>query len=111
MVKSLNKNKEFQTTSDKIFFIKTGLIYHNNKNSININENNLDIKLTVRTNSTKDNIKLKEALRISKLKKNRKKSAAHMFINNMKISKEKNNINIYKNRLFLIEKKITWIII
>ena len=34
-----------------------------------------------------------------------------MIINNMKISKEKSNINIYKNRLFLSEKKITWIII
>ena len=105
VVKNLNKNKEFQTTSNKNFFIKTGLIYHNNKNSININENNLDMKLTVRTNSSKENIKLKETLRISKLKKNQKKSAAHMIINNMKISKEKSNINIYKNRLFLSEKK------
>ena len=105
VVKNLNKNKEFQTTSNKNFFIKTGLIYHNNKNSININENNLDMKLTVRTNSSKENIKLKETLRISKLKKNQKKSAAHMLINNMKISKEKSNINIYKNRLFLSEKK------
>lgn len=105
VVKNLNKNKEFQTTSNKNFFIKTGLIYHNNKNSININENNLDMKLTVRTNSSKENIKLKETLRISKLKKNQKKSAAHMLINNMKISKEKSNINIYKNRLFLSEEK------
>jgi serine/threonine protein kinase len=105
VVKNFNKNKEFQTISNKNFFIKTGLIYHNNKNSININENNLDMKLTVRTNSSKENIKLKETLRISKLKKNQKKSAAHMLINNMKISKEKSNINIYKNRLFLSEKK------
>jgi hypothetical protein len=108
VVKNLNKNKEFQTTSNKNFFIKTGLIYHNNKNSININENNLDMKITVRTNSSKENIKLKETLRISKLKKNQKKSAAHMIINNMKISKEKDKININSNnksRVFFSEKK------
>ena len=105
VAKNLNKNPEFQTTSNKNLFIKTGFVYHNNKNTNNFNENNLDMKLTVRTNSSKENIKLKETLRISKLKKNQKKSAAHMLINDVKISKEKSNVNIYKNRLFLSEKK------
>ena len=47
------------------------------------------MKLTVRTQSSKENIFSKESLRISKLKKNQKKSAVHILINNIKINKEK----------------------
>ena len=96
--------------TNKNYFIKTGLTYHNNNNNKNnINQNNADMKLTVRTHSSKENINLKESLRISKMRKSQKKSAAHMLINNIKISKEKekerSNINIHKHKIFLSEKK------
>ena len=86
------------------------MTYHNNNNNKNnINQNNADMKLTVRTHSSKENINLKESLRISKMRKSQKKSAAHMLINNIKISKEKekerSNINIHKHKIFLSEKK------
>ena len=56
----------------------------------NINQNYItDLKSTVRTHSSKENINLKESLRLSKLKKNQKKSAAHIIINNLKINKDK----------------------
>ena len=100
--KNSKKNLEFQTTVNKNIFIKTGFIYHNNKN--NINENISDMKLKARMNSSRENINLKETIRIPKLKKNQKKSAAHMFINKEK-EKEKSEINIHKNKLFFSEKK------
>jgi serine/threonine protein kinase len=106
--KNANKNQDYQTSTNKNYFVKTGFIYHNNKNTNNINQNTSDMKLTMRTNSSKENINLKETLRISKLKKNQKKSAAHMIKNNMKISKEKDKININSNnksKVFFSEKK------
>jgi serine/threonine protein kinase len=106
--KNANKNQDYQTSTNKNYFVKTGFIYHNNKNANNINQNTSDMKLTMRTNSSKENINLKETLRISKLKKNQKKSAAHMIKNNMKISKEKDKININSNnksKVFFSEKK------
>ena len=75
-----------------------------NTNKNNINENISDMKLKARMNSSRENINLKEAIRIPKLKKNQKKSAAHMFINKEK-EKEKSEINIHKNKLFFSEKK------
>ena len=106
--KNANKNQDYQTSTNKNYFVKTGFIYHNNKNANNINQNTSDMKLTMRTNSSKENINLKETLRISKLKKNQKKSAAHMIMNNMKISKEKDKINLNSNnksKVFFSEKK------
>jgi len=105
-IKILSKNPG-TTTNKNNYFTKTGLTYHNNKVNNNVNQNNIDMKLTVRTQSSKENIFLKESLRNSKLKKSQKKSAAHMLISNIKINKEKekSNINIHRNKLFFSEKK------
>jgi hypothetical protein len=100
--------------SNKNNFIKTGLTYHNIKNvntnnTNNFNQNYTDMKSTVRTHSSKENINLKESLRFSRMRKSQKKSAAHMIISNIKINKErekdKSNVNINKHRLFFSEKK------
>ena len=107
IAKNPYKIQDYSTNTSKNNFIKTGLTYHNNKNTTN-NNNQVypDIK-SVRTHSSKENINLKESLRISKLRKSQKKSAGHILINTIKMSKEKekSNINIHKNRLFLTEKK------
>ena len=100
--------------SNKNNFIKTGLTYHNIKNvntnnTNNFNQNYTDMKSTVRTHSSKENINLKESLRLSRMRKSQKKSAAHMIVSNIKINKErekdKSNVNINKHRLFFSEKK------
>ena len=85
------KIQDYQSSNiNKNHFIKTGLTYHTSKNLNNINQNYItDLKSTVRTHSSKENINLKESLRLSKLKKNQKKSAAHIIINNLKINKDK----------------------
>jgi hypothetical protein len=107
IAKNPYKIQDYPTNTSKNNFIKTGLTYHNNKSTTN-NNNQVypDIK-SVRTHSSKENINLKESLRISKLRKSQKKSAGHILINTIKMSKEKekSNINIHKNRLFLTEKK------
>ena len=107
IAKNPYKIQDYSTNTSKNNFIKTGLTYHNNKSTTN-NNNQVypDIK-SVRTHSSKENINLKESLRISKLRKSQKKSAGHILINTIKMSKEKekSNINIHKNRLFLTEKK------
>ena len=109
-----NPYKIQDSTSNKNHFIKTGLNYHINKNvntnnTNNFNQNYTDMKSTVRTQSSKENINLKESLRLSRMRKSQKKSAAHMLINNIKINKErdkdKSNININKHKVFLSEKK------
>ena len=102
---------KIQDSSIKNNFIKTGLNYHNNKNvnTNNYNQNCTELKSTVRTHSSKDNINLKESLRPSRMRKSQKKSAAHILINNIKINKEKekdkSNININRHKVFLSEKK------
>jgi hypothetical protein len=103
------KIQDYQSSNiNKNHFIKTGLTYHTSKNLNNINQNYItDLKSTVRTHSSKENINLKESLRLSKLKKNQKKSAAHIIINNLKINKDKerSNTNIHRNKIYASEKK------
>ena len=105
---------EHPNSCNKNYFIKTGLSYHNkNPNNINnnMNQNYIDIKSTLRTHSSKENINLKENNKIYKLRKSQKKSTGHLWINNIKISKERekdkerSNTNIHRNKLYLTEKK------
>ena len=100
------KIQEYQANTNKNIFIKTGLTYHNNRNT-NSNRNYLEKKINVRTHSSRENINLKENLRNSKMRKNQKKSAVHILVNNIKLSKEKerSNANIHRNKYFLSEKK------
>ena len=100
------KIQEYQANTNKNIFIKTGLTYHNNRNT-NSNRNYLEKKINVRTHSSRENINLKESVKNSKLKKNQKKSAVHILVNNIKLSKEKerSNANIHRNKYFLSEKK------
>ena len=109
-IKSNKNNVKIQdhsNTTNKNYFIKTGLTYHNKNNNMNINQNYIDIKSSLRTHSSKDNVNSKDNNKISKLKRNQKKSAGHIVINNIKINKdkEKSNVNIHRNKLYLSEKK------
>ena len=114
--KNIVKIQEHPNISSKNYFIKTGLTYRSkNSNNININQNLIDLKSSLRTHSSKENVNLKENNKIYKLKKNQKKSTGHIMLNNIKINKEKDkekdkdkersNINIHRNKIFLSEKK------
>ena len=114
VMKNNVKIMEHPNSCNKNYFIKTGLSYHNkNPNNINnnMNQNYIDIKSTLRTHSSKENINLKENNKIYKLRKSQKKSTGHLWINNIKISKERekdkerSNTNIHRNKLYLTEKK------
>ena len=107
IVKNPYKIQDNAGYNNNNYFIKTGLNYHNNKNVNNNNQNYTDMKLTVRTHSSKENIKVKESIKTIRLKKSQKKSTGHMIINNIKLNKEKerSNVNIHRHKLFLSEKK------
>ena len=107
ITKNPYKIQENPYITNKNYFIKTGITYYNNKNTNNNNQNYGDLRLSVRTHSSKENINIKETSRMSKMKKSQKKSAGHILINNLKMSKEKEKsiANIHRNKIYLSEKK------
>ena len=107
IAKNPYKIQENPYITNKNYFIKTGITYYNNKNTNNNNQNYGDLRLSVRTHSSKENINIKETSRMSKMKKSQKKSAGHILINNLKMSKEKEKsiANIHRNKIYLSEKK------
>ena len=107
ITKNPYKIQENPYITNKNYFIKTGITYYNNKNTNNTNQNYGDLRLSVRTHSSKENINIKETSRMSKMKKSQKKSAGHILINNLKMSKEKEKsiANIHRNKIYLSEKK------
>ena len=85
---SKNSSKRVsQLLSKKDFFIKTGLYY--NKKDNNEKNNNNELKLVLRTNSSKDKFNQKELKsNLSKSKKRKQiKSFEHIYINNIVLNK------------------------